>query len=694
MDFETKKKLFDPDQSTPPRFFKHEDLIRSFDAAKTLDPKELINTINYLHFTKTPLFVLLQHPVYKDRLLAKAYPEPCLDNQLTFKWDESYFQYKLETYQPLHLVILANHSVIYAPINIISSCKLSLTLQVPEKSFILNQRQNQRYPSSDVSAEVMQSDFVAKGELIDFSSGAFRIRASSDAFKHNNWFNPDVPATVRLFSNDKIVYSEFCKCMRRQEDHNGSKEIVFAAASDHISRFPAKKIRNPRQLISSTLTAAFEHPLLKKRNYRDIYDISSSGFSIIERPDDGLLMPGMMIYDLSILLAGISIANCSVQIIYRRVMENNARYGIAILNMDIHSYSRINNILCANSDPQISVSTEVDMDALWEFFFQTGFIYPEKYASCVQYRENFIKTYNRLYQDTPEMARHITLENNGRIYGHVSMIRAYERTWLIHHHAARPTGNCKPPGFSVLRQMMIFLNGMYQLSSANMDYVICYFQPENKFPDHVFGGFVRELNNPQACSLDLFSYLTVPVGCNQEDFPHGWLFRESIPVDLWELTQFYKHNSGGLLPNILRFEEPEAGAASLESVFNRHGFLRKWRFYSLVYQEQLKAVFIADQSDLAINMSNLLNSIKILITDPDGLTSELLSRAVSELGRLYDMDKITLLIYPASAAQSMGISYPKQYQLWILNVRYSNQFMDYSQKHLRINYDLRLNNRI
>ncbi|MBU1397924.1 MAG: hypothetical protein KKE00_04975, partial [Proteobacteria bacterium] len=261
------------------------------------------------------------------------------------------------------------------------------------------------------------------------------------------------------------------------------------------------------------------------------------------------------------------------------------------------------------------------------------------------------------------------------------------RTWLIQHHAARLMGNNKLAGFVVLRQMMIFLHGMCQLSSAKMDYVICYFRPENKFPDRVFGGFARDFNNPQACSLDLFSYLTLPVTSPEESLPEGWLLRESIPVDLWELAQFYKHNSGGLLLNILHSWESDSGDESLEKVFERLGFLRKWRIYSLIYQDQLKAVFIVDQSDLAINMSNLLNCIKVLITDPVGLPSELLSLAVSKLGRVYNLDKVTLLIYPASGIKSAGISYKKQYQLWITDMRYSNQFMDYVQEKFRMQFD-------
>ncbi|MFZ3046264.1 MAG: hypothetical protein WA151_10140, partial [Desulfatirhabdiaceae bacterium] len=79
--------------------------------------------------------------------------------------------------------------------------------------------------------------------------------------------------------------------------------------------------------------------------------------------------------------------------------------------------------------------------------------------------------------------------------------------------------------------------------------------------------------------------------------------------------------------------------------------------------------------------------IKVLITNPEGLSSELLSLAVTKLGSVYNLDKVTLLIYPASQIDSACISYKKQYQLWILNMRFSNQFMDYVQNNFRMKYE-------
>jgi hypothetical protein len=686
MEVEVNMNRCEESQVTPPRFFQHIDLFRTFETAKTIDQTKLINMINHLHFTDRPLFILLKHPVYQNSLLVKAHPEPCLGSHLTCRWDESFFQYKLEAHHPLCLITFYDSFMIIAPYNLLHCDNNSFTIQLPERTHALNQRQFRRYPCSNVSAELMQSDFVIRGELIDFSAQAFRIKACSEALIHTKWFNPGVPVSIRLFSNEIMIYSESCRCIRWHNDIEISNEIVFASEKQHVSRFPAKKIRNPRRQINPPLTAIFEHPFIKKKIRRDIFDISATGFSIRDEKDDEIFFPGMKIPCLAIQLAGISIAKCVVQIIYRRIEDNDIHhYGLAFLDMDIHSYSRINHILSMYSDPNISISTEVDTDNLWNFFFQTGFIYPEKYGYCQAHRKIFIETYQKLYQENPEIARHITYEKNGQIYGHISMIRAYERAWLIQHHSSSHSKN-KLVGLHVLEQMMLFLNGMYQFSSAHMGYVIAYFRPENKFPNRVFGGFARNINNPQACSVDHFSYLTLPATSEAKELPDNWILRMSNPRDFWELSQFYRHNSGGLLLNILNLGEPDPGSESLENIFERLGFFRTCRYHSLIYKGQLKAFFIVDQSDMAINMSNLLNCIKALITDPVGLPSELLSLAVTKLGIMYNLDMVTLLIYPAFGIDSADIIYKKQYHLWILNLHYSNQFMDYVQKSFRMKF--------
>jgi hypothetical protein len=674
----------DNHQRLSPHLFQHPQLLDSFASAKVMLREELINLINYTHFSGRHGFILFQHRTYDEHILVKAYPEPCLNNELACRLDESSTRYPGVSYQLKQLIITRDQSMVFVPAQIMETMNGTIKLQLPEKSYLLNERRSSRFFCQNVSAELTQNGVRARGELVDFGAGAFRVRTKPVTFKIKSWFNPDLPASVRLFSGQGDIFCDTCRCVRRQENRE-SADMVFAAQNNHVTRFQPKKIRNPRRRITPSPAAVFFHPFFRKRIHRDISDLCTTGFSIRDDADETLLMPGMMIDDLSIIHAGITIAHCTGQIIYRREEANTTLYGIAILDMDVHSYSRINQLLSAHADPHISVSTQVDMDALWEFFFQTGFIYPKKYGYFQTNRKSYLETYRKLYQENPDIARHIIYEEKGKIYGHMSMVRAYDRAWLIQHHAARPMEN-RMPGYVVLRHMILFLHGAYTLPSAKMDYVMCYFRPENKFPDRVFGGFARDLNNPQGCSLDLFSYLTFASEDASMPLPEGWLLREISISDMWELDHFYRRTSGGLFLDVLK-SAPEADGESLQKLSEGHGMMRKWSIYGLFHEHRPVCALIVNQSDFGLNLSEILNSITVMVIEQDLLAWEVLASVVSQLAAVYGIDKIPLLIYPAAYALSKGVPFEKHYSMWIIDMHYSNLFLQFVQKKFRMKYE-------
>ena len=667
-----------------PMLFQHQRLLNISESAKVLSQKELTNVINYIHFMDRPAFALLQHQDHDEYIMVRVYLEPCLGTELTCRWDETCFRHSMAAYRLRRLVIPHDQAVILIPLQGSNGMNGAFSLPLPVESYAINERRFPRFFCQGVSVELMQSGALAHGELVELGSRAFRIRMKQETLKIKGWFNPDVPASVRLYSSQENIFYGSSRCVRRQDNHQ-SEDIVFTAENDHITRFQPKKIRNPRRRITPSPTAVFNHPFLRKRIQRDIFDLATTGFSICDDADEAVLMPGMMISNLSITHAGITIAHCTAQIIYRQTEANAVRYGIAILDMDIHAYSRINQLLSAHADPHISVSTEVDMDALWEFFFQAGFIYPTKYSFFQNYRKSYLETYRKLYQDSPDVARHITYEENGKIYGHMSMVRAYERAWLIQHHAAMPMEN-RMPGYVVLRHIILFLHGAYTLPSAKMDYVMCYFRPENKFPDRVFGGFARHLNDPRGCSLDLFSYLTVASKGASMPLPKDWLLKEISLPEMWELDNFYRRTSGGLFLDVLK-RPLEPGEESLQDVSGRHGLKRKWSIYGLFHKDRPACVMIVNQSDFGVNLSELLNSITVMVIEQDMLAWEALLSAVSQLAVVYGIDKVPLLIYPDTYVESKGVPCEKRYSMWIVDMRYSNLFLEFVQRKFRMKYE-------
>jgi len=301
------------------------------------------------------------------------------------------------------------------------------------------------------------------------------------------------------------------------------------------------------------------------------------------------------------------------------------------------------------------------------------------------------ETYRRLYRDNPEIITQITYQRNGRIYGHASMVRSYARTWMVHHLAARPLGK-KRTGLQVLKQIMHYFNGLYRLPSVGMDYMMFYFRPENRFPDHFFGGFARHFNNPRACSLDLFAYRDYPLAAAGRPLPAGWTLGPCTHADGGALDRFYRNDSGGLLLDVLRPGKKEEGGESLAALYARHGFLRSCEHYSLKQNGCLKAVLVVNQSDLGLSLSDFLNGIKILVSDETGLPWEVLSAAVSRFTGLYGIDKIPLLVYPCRYLETAGVPFEKKYNLWIIDNHYARDYSEYMMENadMRLKFLLRL----
>ena len=455
------------EQACPIWLFQHEDLAGVLEDAKVIDEKSLTNTLNHIHFMDGHLLVQLRHPRYDETVLIKARPDPCLSSKLVCHFaDENLAGINLKGYKILNLIIDDGQSVIFVPALLNRMDKESFSVRLPKESYAVKQRRTKRHLCKGVDAELVQGGRLIKGELLDFSPQGFRIglpRTSSRTFDWST--HSDALTMLQLHSGQQVFFSGSCSCIRRHETPS-FMEVVLIPSEDQAKRSDRKQLRNPAQNIYSTPVIIFEHPLLGKRMQLDVSDISTSGFSVYEKEEEGILIPGMIIPELMIEFVGAVKLKCSAQVVYRLEEDKReVRSGFAILDMDIDGYTRLVHILANSIDPYSRVSNKVDMDALWEFFFETGFIYPKKYGLIQSQKEEFKETYRSLYNDNPDIARHFVYQRNGRLYAHISMVRAYERAWMIHHHAARSVEG-RRAGFAVLKQIVLYLNDMHRLPST------------------------------------------------------------------------------------------------------------------------------------------------------------------------------------------------------------------------------------
>lgn len=115
------------------------------------------------------------------------------------------------------------------------------------------------------------------------------------------------------------------------------------------------------------------------------------------------------------------------------------------------------------------------------------------------------------------------------------------------------------------------------------------------------------------------------------------------------------------------------------------GLKKERHLFSLRIKNSLKAIVIINVSDIGLNMSEINNSIKIIVIDPDGINKKVVFFFLSMMCVKFCLESVPVLVYPQSFAKDCGISFEKTYNLWILNMLNLDEYFDFSNRILGVN---------
>lgn len=643
---------------------------------------KLINAINHTHFKNEYLWAHIRGRIIPEELLVKVYPGPCLQDVVVCHLGGE-IDIDLEHYHIEHLVIEDGKSALVIPITVQTVSSKSITAQLPAQGFKLSTRKVRRLAGQGIVCEINQDTVCLQTHLHDFSISGFRL--GWDIAEENiSRIETSLPIQVRMYKNGTMVFAGSCRILRR-ETKGQHHFLVLKPVSERTSlSFRRKRIRNPRLCLVPTPKAVFNHPLSNNPVSFEIFDITTSGFSLHEHIDDAVLLPGMLIPHLTLLLGSNIEIVCSAQILHAHRTGNRIRIGCAIRDMELNTYVKFYDILANALDRHANSRLVPDMNALWDIFFETGFIYPQKYAYLSSYRDAFKETYRRLYQNGKDIFFHFTYQQNGRIYGHISFVRAYQRLWMIHHFAARPMHGQRRIGLEVYKHIFNLYDTARRLPSAKLDYIMFYFRPTNDFNMYFQAGFCRMMNNPRVCSMDLFSYQYWAVSPPEHPLPPGWTLDILRKEDIGVLRSSYDSLSGGLFLDALGIGKTYPDEEQVEETYAHLGLTRRTTLYALQYEGHMKAALIIDQSDIGINLSELLNCIKVMVIDQDDMPGEILATAISHLTLVYETGQVPVMIHPYQYAENNGFAGTRAYYLWILDSRYADIYIRHMKKKIQI----------
>jgi hypothetical protein len=207
-----------------------------------------------------------------------------------------------------------------------------------------------------------------------------------------------------------------------------------------------------------------------------------------------------------------------------------------------------------------------------------------------------------------------------------------------------------------------------------MDYLVCYYRPQNRFPSRVFGGVCRYINNPKGCSVDQFAFVKAADASEKTAaLPAGWRLEAATTGDLEDLAYFYERVSGGLMLKALDLEPASCQEEGLCRQFRNHGFKRERHLLALREAGCLKALMIVNISDIGLNLSDLTHCINIVVLDPDNLPPDVLHAARGLAEKTAAQPAIPALVFPSSYAVRNAIPYEKIYNLWVFHMHTQSQ---------------------
>jgi len=648
----------------------------------------LVNKINLINFFDRTVILKFKHAKYDRTLTLDLKPQPCQGDRLYFRWPPESLTYKkLLPYQIRFLLINDGKILIRVEAKTISLHETGLCLQLPEICHQYGNRKMSRHAGRHVDVQMIQSSSLFRGTLLDFNAVSLRVELKAGTHQAFEWINPENSVSVILSEGPLTYYSGECKILRRSRCR-ATRRYVLEPIRQEINRYRQKEFRSDRVELTPSPDISFTHPLTKKRLSLKVIDLSGSGFSVEEDERNSQLITGLIIPELELRFADNVSVKCKTQVVYRKVCEEEklgvwTKSGLAILDMDLDNNVKLLSLLHQANNRYSYICNNVDLNELWDFFFETGFIYPDKYVYIEANKEHIKNIYKKLYTQSPGIARHFIYQEKGTIMGHMAMVRFYENSWLIQHHAARKSALNKA-GLIVLKQIGHFINDSYRLNAIHLRYVIMYYRPDNKFPSRIFGGAAEHFNDRKCCSIDPFAYTHIPVpNAEVEALPDAWELIRAQAEDLTELADYYESESGGLMLNALDLEPEQTGDSGLEQEYRRLGFKKAKHIFALKAEGLLKAIILVNVSDIGLNLSNLTNCLKFIVLDKEELTAEILTSGVQHIYNKIGLEELTVLGFPVAFADAIQLPYEKVYNMWVMNTRFSDPYFRYLQRLLK-----------
>ncbi len=578
----------------------------------------------------------------------------------------------------------------------------------PNTGILKNQRVNPRFSLTEnafylraeikVSSKLGDFSFETR-HLVDLSHGSIAVFLDR---LHGLVLPGDKVKSLTVYKQNEIVLETegviFRTDMKRiSEQIEKSYFVVIKMMKDPIpGQWPLSEKSGTLGGVRMDQSKAFveaEHSILKGYQFSgDIRFLSTSSVSFSVQKQEMPFAIGLILNDVYINISpnNLKLKAC-IKITYCTPEKDSDGKRLVVLGkflgMSIDLIKAVNHLKDNLIDLRLVEAKREDFEQLMEFFFESGFIYSAKRKLLQKYASSVKRTNLKLLESNGPIVKKVIFKDNREIKGHISAIRFFDRTWLIHHMTTHNS-----PGTAIARAILTSISNFFLDPVANRKvdtkFVTCYFQPTNLYPEMVFGEFKRIVANPDICDMTDLDVCILAA----DEIPK--IKKEKIKIkcreaqaeDLLQLERLLVAQGHYFLIRIEGLTHESMTKLEISKEYEKIGLYRKRRVFVARHSENGEEIYaVCNYSSAGCNLSELTNSFRFYYEDKKNkFTADLINALSRHVLASYQETEMPAPVLLLGDHQLLPDLFKKirRYRYWFLDAAYIDLFMSITETNL------------
>lgn len=511
----------------------------------------------------------------------------------------------------------------------------------------------------------------------------------------------DVVRQIQLFKGETLVLqgagSVLLVDKTRQTKNHPDSYVVVVRLDTPTPACPIEVGRSRRRSERVSLLEVqnafveFQHPLapeLRLSGY--LSDLSNSGLSILLEPGAPPVPVGLLIPDASLQLPlkprlPIALRVVTFQQNEQEEAAAECRVGLEFQNMTPALVKAVTGVMQQGVSEHLVDATGDDYDRLWEFYFETGFIYGGKRKQIQAHAAKCFSTFQKLLQSNTPLLKKILYKEGDEIKGHINAVRFFDHAFILQHLSALKT-SAESAGRAVIDGMITHFIDAKPNRDSGARYAMAFYRPNNLYPAAVFGGSAQIIDDPKICWTVDYDFV-VPTNSSVAAIrlSDNLILREATEADLAQLETLLLNAGEQQLMRAEGLTREKMTHLTITQDYESIGLYRYRRVFVAEHGPSGHTAYaVCNYASPGINFSELTNSVKVFFSSPCGAQNqELIDALMVDVAASYantDMPQLVLLLLSGQPTPR-GYAVTKTYTQWFMDG--SNgipQFRDATQR--------------